>query len=54
MLQTMFLLFQVSLVLLELIIEVPRTSRSQMFFKIGVLKYFAIFTEKNTGVGVSF
>ena len=30
-----------------------RSSHSQMFFKIGVIKNFAIFTEKNC-VGVSF
>ena len=29
------------------IIEVPRRSRSQIFFKIGVIKYFEIFTGKN-------
>ena len=30
-----------------------RSSRSQMFFKIGVIKDFVIFTEKNTCVGTS-
>ena len=34
--------------------DIIRSSRSQMFFKIGVPKNFAIFTAKNTFVGVSF
>ena len=39
--------------ILRLDMITDRSSRSQMFFKIGVLKYFAIFIGK-TCIGVSF